>query len=160
MSQRLRHARDAPIVKSIFQRAGSRAVARFGSDIAERLVSLQAIPILHGRVAHRLISRLGVKSAESVEVGRRNHVHRVVANHAPGFIAPQRPDGRRMLVQFADTRAARIEPCRRRDPDAEWSAAAIRPGKCPRWKKSCNFENCSGMVLVVHAAVSPVHVIE
>ena len=98
--QGLGEPRNAPVIERIFDGAGRGRRARSGGDIAGFLVRAQAVAILHGSVAHGLVGSLDIETAEPGEIGLGDHVHRVVADHAPSFIGAQRPDGRGVLAQF------------------------------------------------------------
>lgn len=88
------HARDGPVVEGVFQRLGGRFAFFVDGHVAQLAVLRDAVVrAVVGAGDHGIERFVGIEAADAFHEGVGNHRHGVVADHAPGFQAVERPDG-------------------------------------------------------------------
>ena len=98
VAQELGGLGDAPVVVGVFQRLGHGLVFLVEGDVAQLRVLRQAVVMrVRRRGLHRLVSALIIKALHALDHHVGQDGDGVVADHAPGFAAVERPDGQHVL---------------------------------------------------------------
>ena len=84
---------DAGIVKSIFQCFGNRFVFLIQGDVSQRYVGFKTEVSAVSRLHHSGNSQIHIKTANAPRISISDNRYAVVADHAPGVITGQFPNG-------------------------------------------------------------------
>ena len=113
VAQELGGLGDAPVVVSVFQGLGHGFHLFVERNVAQRRVFRQAVVVGVGcRGLHRLEGPLVVKTLDALHHHVGEDGDGVVADHAPGFAAVERPDGQHVLRALVEVLQHRVREVR------------------------------------------------